>query len=116
MRYLAPLVLVFALASCAHAQAAQNTQETEKAVVSSIISQDIRTIPGTDTSHTYQTLLAQIVSGSEKGKVVTVENDYLNLSVGDAFFLTHQSSADYNNNQYTVSDADRLPALGFLLG
>ena len=115
MRYLAPLVLVFMLASCAHAQATQSTPETEKATVISVVSQNIRTIPGTTTTHNYQTLSAQILSGSDKGRIVTVENDYLTLSAGDTFFLTHETGAD-GSDQYMVSDADRLPALGILVG
>ena len=36
-------------------------------------------IPGTDTQHSNQSIKVKIIEGDEKDKVLTVDNDYLNL-------------------------------------
>ncbi len=112
---------LFLLIPVAHAQTnstepLQDTQETEKAVVVSVKSSEIRTIPGTDTVQDYQTLEARVLEGSDTGKTVEVDNDYLNLKPGDVFFLNHETNTDPNIDPYSVSEPDRLPALGILLG
>jgi len=113
-------VLSFLLvAPLAHAQAtttgaSQNTEETEKAVVISIESSEIQSIPGTNTNENVQMLSAQVLEGSDKGQTVSVENDYVAMKPGDVFFLTHETGGGVES--YVVEEPDRLPALGILLG
>src|SRR5665213_3190987 len=99
------LLALFLIAPIAHAQtnstdSLENTQETEKAVVISVESSQIRTIPGTDTSQEYQTLSARVLEGSDAGKTIEVDNDYLALKPGDTFFLTHETNTDPNVDSY----------------
>ena len=106
----------------AHAQAPGQDATTnsstivEKARVVSVESSEIRNIPGTSNSATYQTLSALVLSGSDAGKTVTVENDYLSMNPGNVFFLTHATNQSEGLDVYTVLEPDRLPALGILLG
>jgi uncharacterized membrane protein len=104
-----------------HAQAPGQTTTTnsttivEKARVVSIEKTEIKNIPGTDNSATYQTLSALVLSGADAGKTVTVENDYLLMKTGDVFFLMHTTNREEGLDAYTVLEPDRLPALGVLL-
>ena len=41
----------------------------------------------------FQTITAEILEGDKKGKIVTVENDYLALEKGDRFFCSMQYMA-----------------------
>lgn len=100
----------------AHAQAPNNASFIEEARVLSIESTEIQNIPGTSKSETYQTLKALILSGADTGKIVTVGNDYLPLSTGTVFFLTHTINTAEGLDVYTMLGPDRLPALGMLLG
>lgn len=109
-------------APLAHAQAPGQTTTTnsativEKARVVSIEKTEIKNIPGTDTSATYQTLSALILSGADAGKTVTVENDYLLMQPDDVFFLMHTTNQEAGLDVYTVLEPDRLPALAILFG
>ncbi len=53
-----------------------------------------------------QTISAEILTGVEKGKKVTIENDYTPLKEGDRFFLEKTSSAD-TGDIYTLRERDR---------
>jgi uncharacterized membrane protein len=95
----------------------QETSYVELAQVVSILSQSIRTVPGTNTSTNYQSLSAEILEGPDKGKTVQVDNDYLNLKPGDKFYTTHTvGGMDAVNDSYTVQEPYRLPALEMLIG
>lgn len=60
----------------------------EKAVVTKIISETQRELAGTNGKiKTYQNLEARVLSGPDAGKVVTVDNSYLTLEVGEKFYL-----------------------------
>lgn len=120
-RPLTALLFITALcAPCAHAQAqtasTSSSSFVEEARVLSIENVQIKNIPGTDNSATYQTLSALVLSGADKGKIVTVENDRFALKSGDVFFLTHTIDQAGGVDAYTVLEPDRLPALGALLG
>ena len=87
------------------------------AQVVDVLSQEVKNIPGTDTSTTYQEIKIIILSGPEKGEKVTVENDYLKLEEGEKFYVTHYTSALDGTDYYQVSEPYRLPwlwALGAL--
>ena len=89
------------------------TSEIELAKVTRVLSESIRNVPGTDTPATFQTLEAEILEGAEKGRVVTVENDYLNLNAGDRFYLLHAVNTD-GLETYNVQEPYRLPLLAML--
>lgn len=88
---------------------------TMKARVVSIQAQEVRDVPGTDITALHQTIQAEILEEPEKGKSVTVENDYLELEEGDVFFLNHTTSAYDGTDYYSVLERDRTPALVGLL-
>ena len=106
----------------AHAQApgqqttANSTSVIEKARVLAVENSEIKNIPGTNNSATYQTLSALVLSGVDTGKIVNVENDYLAMKPGDVFFLTHTTNTQEGLDAYTVLEPDRLPALRDLFG
>ena len=71
-------------------------------------------IPGTNTSEQTQTLEANVLDGPDAGKTVTFDNDYIQLSVGDIFYLRHTTSSLDGTDYYSVSDPYRLNVLGVL--
>ncbi len=73
-------------------------------------------IEGTDAESTFQTIRVEILDGAEKGKTVTVENDYLNLEKGEVFYLMHTVDQFSGLDFYAVNDPYRLPQLGLLVG
>jgi len=70
-------------------------------------------VPGTDVATQYQTITATVLEGKQKGLEVVVQNDYINLEVGETFYLRHVSSSLDGSNYYHVSDPYRLPWLVF---
>lgn len=90
-------------------------QETIKARVVDIVSEETTTIPGTDTDTTLQTIRAEILEGDKKGEIVTVQNDYLNLKEGERFYLLHTISAYDDIEYYSVLEPYRLPAVFFFV-
>jgi uncharacterized membrane protein len=97
---------------------AQNIHEdvsgVERAEVLRVIDVETRTILGTETEHIYQTLEAELLSGEKKGNTVTVQNDFLELEVGDRFFVIHYSDVG-GIETYSVQDVDRRGAVATLL-
>jgi len=91
-------------------------QITAKAEVLEVLKQETKNIPGTDTKSNYQTLLVKILDGEEKGKEVTVENDYLNLEKGEIFYLVHTTNDLENRDYYSVSEPYRVTAVYFFVG
>lgn len=103
--------------SVAQAQeVAPETTTIQKAQVLEVSQQEVRDIPGTDTETNFQTLQVKILDGTEKGKEVTVDNDYLNLKEGEVFYLMHTISKFDGMDYYAVSDPYRLPAIYFFVG
>lgn len=102
----------------AHAEEglAQDIQIVVKAKVLEVLAEEARDIPGTETKTNFQTLKVEILEGDEKGKEVTVENDYLNLKKGEVFYLVHIISAFDGRDYYSVGEPYRLPALLFFTG
>lgn len=58
----------------------------------------------------------KILDGAERGKVVTVENDYTIFNIGDVLYLTHDVNSSQSTDMYSVADAYRLPWLYGLVG
>ncbi len=84
---------------------------TVKARVLEVLEVSERTVAGTQTVHPYQIIRVQILDGLEKGKEVTLENDYVQLETNDLFYLLHVSNSVDGREYYTVSEPYRLPAL-----
>lgn len=89
----------------------QDKQVFEKARVLEVVAQEMRTVDGTDVSTTYQKLRVEILEGNDKGKVVTIDNDYLNLSENEKFYLIHTINSLDGTERYSVGEPYRLPAL-----
>jgi uncharacterized membrane protein len=121
MHLLLLALLVLTSAPLAHAESlgeessTTSSVVTEKAKVLSVTSTEVKDIVGTDMKATYQTLRAEVLSGPDKGRIVSVENDYLVMSPGDVFFLTHTINEAGGIDAYSVLEPYRLPALGWLL-
>lgn len=120
MRIRIPLFLALALllgfiAPLAHAQtgtqpdAEQEQSYIERAKVLEVVSQTRKDVPGTQTEEDYQTLSAYVITGPDAGKTVTVQNDYLDMSKGDEFYMIHDIDPLDGVDAYNVSDPYRLP-------
>lgn len=105
------LMPAFALAQ----ELVTDTVVTMKARVVEVQSQEVREVPGTDITALHQTVVAEILEEPEKGTRVIIENDYLELDVGDVFFLNHITSGYDGTDYYSVLERDRTPALAALL-
>lgn len=111
------LICAFALigghADTIHAQSelVPDTTTLVRAKVLSIEKEETREVPGTGASHSIQTIQAQILEGEQKGAVVTIENDYLDLEKGEQFYLSHTVDGIDGTEYYTVRDPYRLPQL-----
>ncbi len=92
-----------------------DTSVTVRAKVLEIVSESKREVPGTSVESTYQSIKAEVLDGDEKGKYVTVDNDYLNLDRDQIFYLTHVTNAASGVDYYEVSEPYRLPQLALLL-
>jgi uncharacterized membrane protein len=119
MKKLIPIIFLicFSFFNTVHAQTlVGNTQETVRAQVVDINSEGPADVQGTTAEDMTQNIDVQILDGSEKGKIVNIDNDYFMLAQGQTFYLLHtvdgQSGAEY----YSVQDPYRLPGLIFLVG
>jgi uncharacterized membrane protein len=91
--------------------ASQEQSYTERAKVLEVTSQTQKDVPGTQTEQDYQTLTALVITGPDAGKTVTVQNDYLDMSKGDEFYMIHEIDPLDGIDAYNVSDPYRLPAV-----
>jgi uncharacterized membrane protein len=83
----------------------------EKARVIEVTNARDTIIPGTDTPAKVQTLTVEVVSGVEKGKIVTFDNDYIQLESGDLFYVRHISNEFDVREFWSVADPYRLDVL-----
>ena len=87
-------------------------QGTYRARVIEVRSEETRTVPGGESGveTIYQELEARLLDGPKDGQMVIAANDYLELEVGDTFFLNH--FVDINGSErYFVSEPDRRTGL-----
>ncbi len=89
-------------------------QELVRAQVLTVDKQETRNIPGTEVTSTYQTLTARILEGTKKDTIVTVENDFLELTVHETFYLMH--TVDERGDKYAVMEPYRLNSVIFFFG
>ncbi len=96
------------------AELVADTHVITKAVVTEIITQEKRALPGTDTPVVYQRLIVEFLEGSEKGKRIGLENDYVEFAVGDKLYVSHTTNKLDGKDLYAVSERFRLPVLAGL--
>ncbi len=92
----------------------EDVSEVVQAKVLRVVSSDTRLIPGTDTSHKYQTIEAEIREGVRTGTLITVQNDFLALQRDDLFFVIRYEHVG-GEETYSVQDVDRRASLVWLL-
>jgi uncharacterized membrane protein len=86
---------------------------TLRGKVLEVISQEQKQIPGTDTEHLFQSIKAEVIEGDKKGEIIVIDNDYLELDVGDKFYFNYL--VDINGfESYAVINIDRRDSLAFL--
>lgn len=76
-----------------------------------VVSQEVLPIPGTGIDQVFQELRVEIVSGDEKGAIVSIENDYAGLTEGELFYIGHSTSDLDGSNYYFVAERYRAPWL-----
>ncbi len=92
----------------------EDIQGIWRARVVEVLEQEIRPVPGTDTTTQFQKIRAEILEGEKKGEIITIENDYLSLKEGDRFFLNYLITIN-GAEIYSVGDVDRRSSLLLLL-
>ncbi len=113
--FLSLVLLSFAAPYTYGAELIQDKTEIIKAKVVEVIDQKKETIAGTDIQSTNQTIEIKILEGDQKGKVITIENDYIVLEKGDKFFLYHSIDGLDGRESYSVRDVDRRPIILFFI-
>jgi uncharacterized membrane protein len=93
------------------AELVSDTHVITKAVVAEIITHEQRALPGTDVPVIYQRLIVEFLEGSEKGKRIGIENDYVEFKVGDELYVSHTTNKLDGKDLYAVSERYRLPVL-----
>jgi uncharacterized membrane protein len=111
------LPLFFCGAHWAHAQTViEDTVTFSKAKVIEVVSERQEFVHAALATSTYQTIRAEILEGKEQGQVITLDNDYLTLKVGDVFYLRHAVNSYFGRDTYSVSEPYRLPVLWVFVG
>ncbi len=107
------LLCVLFLPSITSANTLEDKQGITKAVVVSIDGTQKRFSELSQKEELVQILSAEIISGREKGKVVSIENDYIELSQGKKFFIQKHIDETTQVEVYSVSEPNRLPSIIF---
>ena len=107
-----PLIaLLFVLPVAATAQELVTDEvRTLRAEVVRVLNEERVIVPGTDLPAVNQTIEARII---DTGDVITIDNDYLTLSEGEAFYL-RRAGDDSGSTYYAVLERYRLPQLAGL--
>jgi len=96
-------------------QLAPDTETLQKAKVLSVGTESIEAAPGTSVPRKTQEIIAEVLSGAEKGSQVSFVNDFTQLKRHDVFYLRHTTSPTEGKDYYTVADPYRLDVLWVLL-
>ena len=111
------LCLLCIFPSLSEAQTLATPTDTyQKAQVTSIISTSTEDIAGTNTTEPAQTIAVEILDGPEKGTSIQFDNDYIQLAVGDIFYLRHETNSLGGPEYYSVADPYRLNVILGLAG
>src|SRR3989344_9373254 len=108
------LMIFVPLTSHAQATLTPDTMTIEKAQVTAVSNEQTAAIPGTDTQAQKQTITAHVLDGMDVGKSVSFENDYIQLTEGDVFYLRHITNSVDDTDYYSVADPYRLNVLAAL--
>ena len=109
------LLWVIALPSLSYAQALTTPTDTyEKAQVTAVVSTSTENVSGI--TEPVQTIAVQILDGAQKGTSATFDNDYIQLNVGDVFYLRHETDPLGGPEYYSVADPYRLNVIFGLAG
>lgn len=93
----------------------QDKAEVVKAKVIEVLDQKKEDVVGTELESINQTLTIEILEGDQKGKILTIQNDYIVLEEGDKFFLYHGIDGLDGRESYSVRDIDRRGVIFFFL-
>lgn len=88
----------------------QDLQETVSARVLEIVNEFEREIIGTNTTATVQELRIELLGGAKEGEVVILENDIMELKVGDRIFINRLELID-GSEYFTFKDYERRTQL-----
>ncbi|MBP9701478.1 MAG: YibE/F family protein [Candidatus Pacebacteria bacterium] len=93
---------------------ASDAERTYKAVVTEVVSSEIRTLPGLGMTTPHQTIEVQFLNGDMKGKSVLIENDYVQLQKGDTAYILQVVRSEDGKELYSVRDPYRIDILIYL--
>ncbi len=110
------LFLLLFVPSSKAAEIVPEKQIIEKAQVLEVLNQKMQNVPGTTVKSNTQSLSVKVLDGEDMGKIVTVDNDYLNLKKGDVFYLLHEIDTLNGTEYWNVFDTYRLPTVYFFIG
>jgi uncharacterized membrane protein len=110
------LLVVSGLSFAFGAELLLDKQITSKAVVLHVVSEKQENVAGSEVSVPTQSLHVKILDGEHNGREITFNNDYIQLHVGDFFFLHETIQADSGESMYSVADPYRLPTIYFFTG
>lgn len=91
----------------------QDVQNILRAQVIEVANEKTIIVPGTDVENRVQTLDVKILDGPRKGEFITFENDFIQLSEGDKFYLNH--IVNFEDQEYfSVREVDRRASMTFV--
>lgn len=92
----------------------QDVEEVARGEVLAIVKEEERPIAGSETHALVQTIRVRLLSGSEAGSVVEMENDLTELEVGEKIYVNHLTFID-GTELYSVRGIDRKGGIFLLL-
>ncbi len=107
------LLLASSLSFTYSAELLLDRQNTLKASVLEIISNNNENLAGSEIIVPTQELRIKILEGEKKDKEIIFSNDFIQLKEGATFFLTETIRADGGETMYAVSEPYRLPVIYF---
>lgn len=93
----------------------QDLQETIKAEVLEVLSDEMQSLPGLDVEARVQTLRVEFLNGSKQGGTAEILNDFNPVELGDRLYINYFLDID-GRERYIVQDVDRTRALMLLIG
>lgn len=107
-------ISTFAVPLAVSAQTQDQLQETDQLMRAQVVSAETKgssLLPGTNVTSTDQALTVKILTGADKGMVVTFDNNYTQLAPGDVFYARHVTSLNDGTDRWSVADPYRLPVI-----
>ncbi len=111
MRAVLTVLIVLGFALPAYAASAAPSASPVLASVIAIESTSSQAVPDTTLVERVQMLQAKITDGPGAGTVITVQNDYVPLAVGDRFYIVSSTDPATGALSYTASEPYRIPQL-----